>query len=101
VTGPYALCDKCHDVAALVNPSGAGDTVFHKHWRHVVDQSASCSTCHASHGVQGGSTVNNASLVNFDTRIVGPDDKGRLEFKSNSRQCFLTCHNVVHNPNKY
>jgi predicted CXXCH cytochrome family protein len=105
VTGPYALCDKCHNVDALVNSTGVGDTVFKKHWRHVVSVGASCSTCHASHGVQGGSTATNGHLVDFDVSVVGADSQNRLSIDTTSRTCYLTCHGVIHDgvtaPNTY
>lgn len=105
VTGPYALCDKCHNVDALVASTGIGDTVFKKHYRHVVQVGASCSTCHSSHGVQGGTTASNGHLVDFDTAMVGPDGQNRLSIDSTARTCNLTCHGVVHDgttaPNTY
>jgi len=102
VSGPYAICDKCHDLEnTLVTQSGSADSVFHKHYSHVVTASAACSTCHASHGVQGATGVNNAHLVDFDTNVVGPDDQGRLYLDTGSRSCYLTCHGVIHNPKTY
>jgi len=102
VTGPYAICDKCHDLDnTLVTQSSTQDTVFHKHFDHVKTFGTSCSTCHSSHGVQGGTMISNGHLVNFDKTIVGPDDKGRLYIDTSARACYLTCHNVVHNPMTY
>ena len=69
VSSPYALCDKCHDLDGKLNLSGGGmDSVFGKHQLHVVTAGASCSVCHAAHGVQGGSVTNNRHLVDFDSR---------------------------------
>jgi hypothetical protein len=98
LSGPYAICDKCHDLDnALLSPSGTADTVFHKHYEHVVTDGTSCSTCHASHGVQGGNPTNNAHLVDFDTNIVGPN-LGKLYLDTGAKGCYLTCHGVPHTP---
>jgi predicted CXXCH cytochrome family protein len=102
VTGPYALCDKCHDLDnTLVTQSATQDTVFHQHYLHVSTVGTSCSTCHASHGVQNGTTISNRHLVDFDKTIVGADDKGRLYIDTSAQSCYLTCHGVVHNPKTY
>ncbi len=100
---PYALCDKCHDLDHKLNLSGAGqDTVFGKHRDHVVRDGASCSVCHAAHGVQGGTATKNRHLVNFDTQIVGAYGKNLQPYIDTSRrQCFLTCHGVAHNGSRY
>ncbi len=100
--GPYAICDKCHDLQnQLLTSSSSADTVFKHHYEHVVQDASACSTCHASHGVQGGSSTSNAHLVDFDTKIVGPDNLGRLFIDTTARACYLTCHGVVHNPANY
>lgn len=102
ISGPYAICDKCHDLDnTLVTLSSSQDTVFHSHYEHVKVVGVSCSTCHASHGVQGGTTINNGHLVNFDKSIVGADDKGRLYIDTAAKACYLTCHGVLHNPKNY
>lgn len=102
-TGTYALCDKCHDItnSILQNrsfTSGSG------HSMHIVSERTACSTCHAAHGIQGGSTTNNKSLVNFDTAIVTPSSSGRLLYESTGTfhgRCYLTCHGQNHNPESY
>jgi hypothetical protein len=103
VNSPYALCDKCHDLDLKLNLSGGGtDSVFGKHQSHVVTDGASCSVCHASHGVQGATTVNNRHLVNFDTQIVARYGTNPLPYIDTSRrQCFLICHGVAHNGTSY
>jgi len=103
VDSPYALCDKCHDLDNKLGLLGTGhDTVFGKHQIHVVNEGASCSVCHAAHGVQGGTTTNNKHLMNFDTQIVAPYGKNFQPYIDTSRrQCFLTCHGVAHNGNSY
>jgi hypothetical protein len=101
LNGPYALCDKCHDVDGSI----LMDVSF-PHKLHVVQQGASCATCHSSHGVPGGTTVNNKSLVNFDLRIVGPTQATTQpvpnpQFDSVNRTCSLTCHGFDHQGTSY
>lgn len=95
ITGTYALCDMCHDIAngILLNQS------FKRHSEHVLSENASCATCHDPHGINGGNNTNNPSLINFDLSIVGPDSMGRLEFDRTgtfSGRCYLRCHGVTH-----
>ena len=103
VGNPYAICDKCHDLDRKLNLSGAGtDTAFGKHQSHVVSDGASCSVCHAAHGVQGGTGTNNKHLVNFDTQIVAGYGANPVPYIDTSRrQCFLTCHGVAHKGTSY
>jgi len=98
IAGPYALCDKCHDID---NKILSGDSVFKEHERHIRDVGASCATCHAPHGIQGGSATNNGHLVNFDLNIVGPNQKGQLSLDRVARTCSLQCHSKNHNATKY
>ena len=96
----YSLCDKCHDVAGSV----MFDESFPYHDLHVREDNTSCSTCHAPHGVFGGTPLNNTHLIDFDTRIVAPDDLGRLRFDDQgfrSGACYLTCHGERHDPESY
>jgi hypothetical protein len=103
ISSPYALCDKCHDLDFKLNLTGTGtDSAFGKHHTHVVTVGASCSVCHAAHGVQGGTTSNNKHLLNFDKQIVGRLGNNPLPYiDTGRRQCFLTCHGVVHNGSSY
>ena len=75
--------------------------MFTKHRRHIVGADSSCSTCHAPHGIQGGSIVNNRHLVDFDRGVVGPDRNGRLYIDTASRTCYLRCHGKNHNGLRY
>src|ERR1043166_5801232 len=87
--GTYALCYKCHSRASIL-----ADESF-PHRIHVVDNKASCVTCHDSHGVQ-----NSARLINFNSLYVTPLN-GRLEFNSTGTfrgNCTLTCHRDSANP---
>lgn len=97
-TGSYALCDKCHDVE---NQILNADAVFGRHRLHVVEERASCSTCHAPHGIQGGTIQGNSRLINFDTKVVGPDSQGRLMINTATKTCYLRCHNKNHNGTSY
>jgi predicted CXXCH cytochrome family protein len=103
VNGPYALCDKCHDLDNRLGLSGAGsDLAFGKHHSHVVNDGISCSVCHASHGVQEGSNTNNKHLVDFDIQIVRAYGANALPYVDTARrQCFLSCHGVAHNGSSY
>jgi predicted CXXCH cytochrome family protein len=103
VNNPYALCDKCHDLDNQLGLSGTGpDSIFKEHQVHVVKVGASCSVCHASHGVQGASAINNAHLVNFDTQIVGPVGTNPAPYiDTTARTCNLTCHGQAHNGTSY
>jgi hypothetical protein len=98
LAGSYALCDKCHDID---NRLLSGDPVFGRHHEHVVEERTSCSTCHAPHGVQNASPVNNSRLLNPDTRIVGPNSAGVLRIDTSARTCSLRCHGENHNNERY
>jgi predicted CXXCH cytochrome family protein len=97
----YALCYKCHSRSVLLN-----DTSF-DHRKHVVDEKAPCSACHAPHGISAtqGNALHNSHLINFDLTIVSTaTDTGRLEYESLGSmrgQCFLTCHGKLHNAAGY
>ena len=96
----YALCYRCHSRSSILN----GDS-FKYHREHVVDGKASCAACHDAHGISAsqGSQLNNSHLINFDARIVGPND-GRIEFVdlgSRRGSCTLTCHGVSHRDWRY
>jgi predicted CXXCH cytochrome family protein len=98
LAGSYALCDKCHDID---NRLLSGDPVFGRHHEHVVEERTSCSTCHAPHGVQNASPVNNSRLLNPDTRIVGPNSAGVVRIDTSARTCSLRCHGENHNNERY
>ncbi len=93
----YALCYKCHSRDVLLSDRSA----FQLHRKHVVDQSAPCTACHASHGVtvQQGTATNNAHLVNFDVSIVHASSQGLLQYTTRgarSGSCALSCHGKDH-----
>ncbi|MCL4523237.1 MAG: hypothetical protein M1451_04915 [Acidobacteria bacterium] len=98
LSGPYALCDKCHDLEQNILHN---DSVFGRHRLHVMDERASCATCHAPHGIQGGSAQFNAHLINADTRVVGPNQSGILRIDTTARTCSLRCHGEDHDREGY
>jgi predicted CXXCH cytochrome family protein len=93
--GPYALCDKCHNVDNLVN--GSSDVNFGKHREHVVNGGLSCAACHASHGVQNGSLQSNKGLLDLDISIAGSNGATpNPTIDTQTRSCNLSCHNRPH-----
>ena len=100
LTGSAALCQKCHDVDGNI----LLDRSFHQHNRHIITAGASCSSCHDSHGISGGNSTNNFSMVNFDLSMVGPSSSGILRFDRTGTfagRCYLRCHGEDHNPRTY
>ncbi|MFQ5490577.1 MAG: cytochrome c3 family protein [Phycisphaerae bacterium] len=95
----YALCYRCHDRQSIL-----GNESFDLHNLHVVQERAPCSACHDAHGISRsqGSRTNHSNLINFDRSIVTPARGGlgrRIEYVdtgSQSGNCTLTCHNVLH-----
>jgi hypothetical protein len=96
----YSLCDKCHDVEGSILRNES----FPSHERHIVEEDTSCATCHAPHGVVGGTPLGNSHLIDFDTRIVAPDSFGQLRFEDHGLRrgvCYLRCHGVEHGYEPY
>jgi len=95
----YALCYSCHVRNRVLDGSP-----FPLHRLHVVDQGASCATCHAAHG-----SIENRALIRFGeestTGGVQPSlSTGRLAYESGtpgSGLCSLTCHGIDHAPLGY
>ena len=91
VTGPYALCAKCHDLANV-----ASNASFSEHARHIQD-GFSCSTCHTGHGMGATSgTISGERLVNFDRNVVAPMGTTPISYSRATNSCMLTCHNHAH-----
>lgn len=89
----YALCNKCHDVQAVLQDRGT-----QLHSTHVREANAACATCHDPHASQA------PMLVNFDLSIVAPSSSARLEYRRDGTgrgTCYLRCHAVDHNPKQY
>ncbi len=99
--GPFALCDKCHDIDnSLLQDIGP----FGKHNRHVIGEPSACSNCHDPHGIHdiaGNSNVSNPHLVSFDLQVIGPNRNGELRIDSTAKECYLLCHGTGHNPKRY
>jgi len=95
----YALCYSCHDRERVLD-----SPLFPLHREHVVEEKASCATCHSAHG-----SIDNRALVRFGEETflggVGPSARtGQLGFVSDvpgAGTCFLTCHGVDHAPESY
>ncbi|MCP4657915.1 MAG: hypothetical protein GY856_21110 [bacterium] len=96
----YALCYMCHDRKLLLEVPP-----FPEHGTHIVDERASCATCHNPHG-----SVENRALIRFGEETflgagaVAPSGSGRLGFESagpGSGACYLTCHGRDHDPESY
>lgn len=96
-TTNYALCNKCHDITNQIQKN----TSFGRHSLHIG--LTSCSTCHAPHGVDGGTATNNLRLVNFDKAIVTAIGANPMftSTGTNHGRCYLTCHGENHNPYTY
>jgi hypothetical protein len=90
LNGPFALCNKCHNVRQMLT---TGDTVFGHHSSHVVAGGVSCAVCHAPHGVQGNDSAHHANMINLDLSMAAPDPAtGRLEINTAARTCYVSCH---------
>jgi cytochrome c553 len=89
----YALCFRCHNPDILLSDQ----STFPQHDRHVRQESIPCSFCHDPHGVptaRGANAINNAHLINFDTRFVTSGS-----YDSGARSCSVSCHSS--NPRNY
>ncbi len=95
----YALCYTCHDRELVLD-----STQFPLHRLHVVDNFASCSTCHNPHG-----SVDNRALIalgdDSERGAVSPSiSADRLAYESDepgSGACYLNCHGYDHAPATY
>lgn len=95
----YALCYRCHQREKVIS----SQSPFPHHRQHVVEERASCATCHSGHG-----SLHNRALIRFgeETILAGvaPAASGRLQFVSSGPgqgSCFLTCHGKNHDPLSY
>ena len=93
----YSLCYGCHNRDSILKNRG-----FRYHRKHL-DKKASCSACHAPHGVE-----QNAHLINFDRKVVFPSkkakgDKGPIYVEMGFRRgsCTLLCHGKDHDGKRY
>jgi predicted CXXCH cytochrome family protein len=93
VTGPYAMCAKCHDLTQIV-----ANTSFTQHSLHISQYGFSCSVCHTAHGMGAGSpSITGERLVNFDANVVGENNSAPIAYNRGSNTCTLMCHGVAHN----
>jgi len=93
-TSSYALCYKCHSRESIL-----ADQSFNGHKRHIVDDQASCTTCHDPHGVQSVT-----HLINFNRQYVAPSSKGQIQFMNTGTfrgNCSLSCHGKDHDALPY
>ena len=93
VTGPYAMCAKCHDLTQVV-----ANTSFTQHSLHISQYGFSCSVCHTAHGMGAVSpSITGERLVNFDVNVVGENNGAPIGYNRGSNSCTLMCHSVAHN----
>lgn len=93
VSGPYALCGKCHDLANQI----VQNTSWNQHSSHI-NAGFSCSTCHTAHGMGAASTaISGERLVNFDVNVVGSNNGLAISYNRAANTCVLVCHQVAHN----
>lgn len=93
MTGPYAMCAKCHNLANVV-----GNNSFTQHSLHISQYGFSCSVCHTAHGMGATSpNITGERLVNFDANVVGENNGAPIAYSRSSNTCTLMCHDVAHN----
>jgi predicted CXXCH cytochrome family protein len=92
VSGPYAMCAKCHDLTQVV-----GNTSWPLHSKHVAEKGFSCSVCHTAHGMGANSpSITGERLVNFDANVVGENSGAPIAYNRGTNSCTLMCHGVAH-----
>jgi hypothetical protein len=93
VTGPYAMCGKCHDLSNVI-----ANNSFTQHGLHISQYGFSCSTCHTAHGMGAVSpSITGERLVNFDANVVGENNGAPIAYNRSTNTCTLMCHAVAHN----
>jgi predicted CXXCH cytochrome family protein len=93
VTGPYAMCAKCHDLANQI----MRNTSWSQHSSHI-NAGFSCSTCHTAHGMGGSNpNISGQRLINFDVNVVAPNGNMPISYRSPGNTCILVCHETAHN----
>ena len=98
------LCNMCHYIDTSSNTNAIlNNRTFGRHSLHVRDRSLACSDCHDPHGVNGGTSTNNPSLINFDTSIVAPPTSCTghttiqlVQTSSYRGNCYMRCHGMNH-----
>lgn len=95
VTGPYAMCAKCHDLTQILSNSS-----FSQHSLHISQYGFTCSVCHTAHGMGAISpNVTGERLVNFDARVVAQNGAAPISYHRATNTCVMVCHQAAHNPN--
>ncbi|QWV92473.1 hypothetical protein KP004_14855 [Geomonas oryzisoli] len=104
----YALCFRCHsEDYVMVAGTAFNDAGVNEHSAHVRDRLIPCFACHDPHGIPwrlGGTTANNAHLVNFDKDYtVGVQVANPLYVTNTpgSGSCTVNCHTVAGNTHSY
>ncbi|HTW79675.1 MAG TPA: cytochrome c3 family protein [Terracidiphilus sp.] len=95
IAGPYALCDKCHNLASQV----VKNTSWKYHSVHI-NSGFSCSVCHTAHGIGANSgSITGERLINFDMNVVAPNNGQPISYNHATNSCALVCHQTAHNAN--
>jgi len=95
VSGPYAMCAKCHNLTQILSNSS-----FTQHSLHVSQYGFTCSVCHTAHGMGATSpSVTGERLVNFDVHVVAQNGAAPISYHRATNTCVMVCHQAVHNPN--
>jgi predicted CXXCH cytochrome family protein len=95
VTGPYAMCDKCHNLSTQVVKNSS----WKYHSTHI-NTGFSCSVCHTAHGMGATSaTITGERLINFDANVVAPNNGQPVSYNHATNSCVLVCHQAAHNAN--
>ena len=99
--GEYALCYKCHDRNSILNNESFSYHSLHIQGRLGGQDGTSCFTCHDAHG-----STQYQHLIRFNKDIVFENADGKLKYDAKGYSarhgaCFLSCHNVEHNPKEY
>lgn len=91
VSGPYALCGKCHDLKNV-----ASNASWSLHGQHIND-GFSCSVCHTAHGMGGqNANVSGERMINFDISVVASNGGKPISYNRVSGTCSLVCHGQAH-----
>ena len=95
----YALCYRCHQRTFIMgSASGFTNNGTSLHVLHVQTKGVPCYVCHDPHGVPmfatngpGGTTTNNAHLINFDKDYAGPSALYET-LTPGTGSCTVSCH---------
>jgi predicted CXXCH cytochrome family protein len=93
VSGPYALCGKCHDLTNQIMQN----TSWNQHNYHIT-AGFTCSVCHTAHGMGATSaSISGERLVNFDANVVAANAGLPISYNRAANTCVLVCHATAHN----